>query len=1036
MLKKRNFRKIFLLIFLYSNHIFSQSILVTGKVVDEDGIPLPGVSVIIQDTNIGASTSFEGNYALKANNKNEVIQFSYIGFETQFITISDQSQIDVILKENLESLEEVQVVAFQKQKKNSVIGSINTINPSELKIPSTNLTNSLAGRMAGMISYQTSGEPGADNAQFFIRGVTSFGYANNPLILIDGLEVSTDDLARIEPDNIASFSIMKDATATALYGARGANGVILVTTKEGKKGKARVSFRYENSFSSPTQTNDFLDGVDYMNMYNQATRSRDPSAPLLYTINKIYGTINSQDQNIYPNVNWYDQLFKDYTLNRKANLNVNGGGDIAQYYLSISQSNDTGLLKVDPLNNFNNNIDINRSNLRANININLTESTKIAVKFYSLFERYNGPSESANSIFGNVMNANPVNFPKYFQFENNLGYNHTLFGNKGNGGYPNPYADMVKGYKDRFTNTILSQVQLEQDLSFITDGLKFRGMASVRTYAENENSRSYNPFYYGMAEVETEEGLINFLYQIQEGTEYLNSPSINNYSNSNFYYEFTTEYNRIFNDLHEIGGLLVFNFSESLNTISGSSDFASLPSRNMGLSGRFSYNYDSRYYTEFNFGYNGSEKFAQDNRYGFFPSVGIGWIASNENWFEDVFSSITLFKLKLTHGKVGNDGISSANDRFFYLSDVNLNDGGTGYSWGLDYGNYSNGYLIYRYSNPNVTWEVAEKTNYGLELEINKALNVQVDYFTEHRTQIYMQRDYIPESMGLTTGISSNVGEVKSKGVDASLDYNQAFPSGLYVSGRANFTYATNEVLVNGEPNYDYENLSRIGHPVNQPFGLIAERLFIDAEDIANSPEQFNGFSSSSNAYLPGDIKYTDLNGDGVVNENDMTAIGSPQVPEIIYGFGVSAGYKDFDLSIFMQGAAKVSFFINPNDISPFVNERNALSVIANNYWSENNPNPNAFWPRLSTYEISNNTQPSTWWQREGDFLRLKNIEFGYTIPEKNSGIFNGLNTRIYFTGLNLLTFSKFDLWDTEMGGNGLGYPPQKVYNLGLQVKF
>ena len=334
----------------------------------------------------------------------------------------------MILKENLESLEEVQVVAFQKQKKNSVIGSINTINPSELKIPSTNLTNSLAGRMAGMISYQTSGEPGADNAQFFIRGVTSFGYANNPLILIDGLEVSTDDLARIEPDNIASFSIMKDATATALYGARGANGVILVTTKEGKKGKARVSFRYENSFSSPTQTNDFLDGVDYMNMYNQATRSRDPSAPLLYTINKIYGTINSQDQNIYPNVNWYDQLFKDYTLNRKANLNVNGGGDIAQYYLSISQSNDTGLLKVDPLNNFNNNIDINRSNLRANININLTESTKIAVKFYSLFERYNGPSESANSIFGNVMNANPVNFPKYFQFENNLGYNHTLFG--------------------------------------------------------------------------------------------------------------------------------------------------------------------------------------------------------------------------------------------------------------------------------------------------------------------------------------------------------------------------------------------------------------------------------------------------------------------------------------------------------------------------------------------------------------------------------------------------------------------------------
>mgnify|MGYP003309935899 CR=1 FL=1 len=366
----------------------------------------------------------------------------------------------------------------------------------------------------------------------------------------------------------------------------------------------------------------------------------------------------------------------------------------------------------------------------------------------------------------------------------------------------------------------------------------------------------------------------------------------------------------------------------------------------------------------------------------------------------------------------------------------NLNYGDNGYSWGLDYNNYTSGYLIDRYSNPNVTWEVAEKTNFGLELEINKALNLQVDYFTEHRTQIYMERNYIPESMGLTTGISSNLGEVKSKGIDASMDYNQAFSSGLYITGRANFTYATNEIILNGDPIYEFDNLSRIGYPVNQPFGLIAERLFIDAEDIANSPEQFNGFSSSSNSYLPGDIKYTDLNGDGVVNENDMTAIGSPQVPEIIYGFGISAGYRDFDLSIFMQGAAKVSFFINPNDISPFVNERNALNVIADNHWSINNPDPNAFWPRLSTYSIANNEQQSTWWQRDGDFLRLKNVEIGYTFPDRETGLFSGLNTRVYFSGLNLLTISKFDLWDTEMGGNGLGYPPQKVYNIGLQVNF
>ena len=552
----------------------------------------------------------------------------------------------------------------------------------------------------------------------------------------------------------------------------------------------------------------------------------------------------------------------------------------------------------------------------------------------------------------------------------------------------------------------------------------------------NENSREYTPFYYGMAEVETELGISNYLYRIQEGTEFLNNPSVNNLGTSRFYYEFVTEYNRKFNELHDIGGLLVFNFSESLNTIGGNSAFATLPSRNMGLSGRFSYNYDSRYFTEFNFGYNGSEKFAKNNRFGFFPSIGLGWILSNEEWFSQKLPDINMFKLKLTHGLVGNDGISSADDRFFYLSEVNLQSPSYGFTWGSDFNNFYQGYVIDRYSNQNVTWEVAEKTNYGLELGLFNSLNFQIDYFTEHRSKIYMSRDYIPSTMGLTTTISSNLGEVNSRGVDFSLDYNKAFDSGLILSGRGNFTYATNEVLVNGEPDYTYDYLSRIGYPVNQAWGLIAERLFIDQADIDNSPEQFNGFSSSNNSYMPGDIKYTDVNNDGVVNELDRVPIGKPTVPEIVYGFGVSASYKGYDFSVFMQGVARTSFFINPNDISPFVNERNALNVIANNHWSINNPDPNAFWPRLSTYSIANNEQQSTWWQRDGDFLRLKNIEIGYTFPDRESGLFSGLNTRVYFTGLNLLTFSKFDLWDTEMGGNGLGYPPQKVYNIGLQVNF
>ena len=369
--------------FVGSIIVFSQGHLISGTVVDVYGVPLPGVTVLEKDTSNGVVSDLNGNYVITASTASSTLVFSYLGFENQSVRIENRRNLDVILLENVESLEEVQVVAFQKQNKNSVIGSINTIKPEELKLPNSNLTASFAGRLAGVISYQRSGEPGADTAEFFIRGITSFGTSNSPLILIDGLEVNSYDLARVEPDNIASFSIMKDATATSLYGARGANGVILVTTKEGVKGKAKVSFRYEVANASPTQISDFLDGVDYMELYNRALRLRDPSSPLAFSKNKIESTRRGLNPEIYPNVDWYNELFKDFTINRKFNLNVNGGGDVAQYYLSASHNNDTGLLKVDRLNNFNNNIDINLSNLRANININLTNSTKIAVKFNS-----------------------------------------------------------------------------------------------------------------------------------------------------------------------------------------------------------------------------------------------------------------------------------------------------------------------------------------------------------------------------------------------------------------------------------------------------------------------------------------------------------------------------------------------------------------------------------------------------------------------------------------------------------------------------
>ncbi|WP_206081979.1 SusC/RagA family TonB-linked outer membrane protein [Maribellus sediminis] len=1028
-------RTITLLLFLILGHfmVSAQTKIISGTVVDKEGIPLPGVTVLQLGTTNGTVSSIDGKYALSDISEGDSIRYSFIGFTTQIRVAGQSDVIDIVMGESSESLDEVQVVAFQKQKKESVIGSINTINPKELKVAPSNLTAAFAGKLAGVISYQRSGEPGADNAEFFIRGVTTFGYKNDPLILIDGLEVSSNDLARIEPDNIASFSIMKDATATALYGARGANGVILVTTKEGRKGKAKVSVRVENSISTPTMTNEFLGGVEYMELYNKALRTRDPNALLFYSKEKIEGTRRNLDPNIYPNVNWYNELFKTAVFNKRANMNINGGGEVAQYYLSVSYTNEKGLLKVDNLNNFNNNIDINRYNLRANVNINLTKTTRAAVKFYSLFDTYNGPVNDANSIFGSVMQANPVNFPKYYpKAEPYLYVNHTLFGNKGNGGMPNPYADMVKGYKDRFTSTILSQFQLEQDLDFITEGLKFRGMASVRNYSMNENAREFTPFYYGMAEVETEDGIQHELYQIQEGTEYLNDPVVQNQANSSFYFELVTQYNRVFGDKHDIGGLLVFTRKESMNTLGGNA-YSTLPSRNLGLSGRATYAYDSRYFIEFNFGYNGSEKFAEDHRFGFFPSAGLGWLVSNEPFFENLSSVVTNLKLKATYGLVGNDAISDPNDRFFYLSDVNLNDWSRGYTFGRDFGNSYSGYIINRYSNPDVTWEVAEKSNFGLELELYEKANLQVDYFIENRSNIYWAREYTPETMGLTAPISSNIGEAESRGIDISFDYNHSINNKLWLTSRMNFTYATNKVLKNGEPDYQYDYMSHIGQSINQQWGLVAERLFIDQYDLENSPPQFNQSSSGFN-YKPGDIKYVDVNEDGQIDDRDMVPIGYPSVPEIVYGAGASAGYGNFDLSFFFQGVARESFFINPSNIAPFIDERNALKIISDNHWSDDNPDPFAFWPRLSTMSVPNNEYSSTWWLRNGSFIRLKSLEFGYTIPRSVSQRIKIENIRFYASGTNLFTISKFKLWDPEMAGNGLGYPPQQIFNIGVNL--
>ena len=1013
-----------------------------GKVLGADGETLPGATIMVVGSTRGVTTDLDGSFTIDVL-ENDKLEVSYLGMENQIITVKGKNNQVITLKNQASELDEVTVVAFAKQKKESVIASVSTIKPAELKVPSSNLTTALAGRMSGIISYQRSGEPGQDNADFFVRGVTTFGTGKaNPLILIDGIELTSEDLSRLNTDDIASFSIMKDANATALYGARGANGVILVTTKEGTEGKAKLSIRFENSFSSAADEVELADPITYMRLHNEAVSTRDPKGVLPYTNEKIANTERNLNPYVYPAVDWKDMLFKNFTSNQRINMNISGGGKVARYYVAAAMNLDNGILKVDKRNNFNNNISLKKYLLRSNINLNITKTTEMVVRLHGTFDDYTGPIAGGSGLYGMVMKSNPVLFPAYFEpDEANIHTKHILFGNyEEKAAYINPYAEMVKGYKDYSKTLVLAQIELKQDLGFITKGLSARALFNATRYSYFDVSRYYNPYYYAVGSYNkvTNTYMLNPLNK-EAGTEYLNYSEGGKDVYSTTYFEVAAQYNRTFREKHAVSGLLVYTARENLKGNAGSLQL-SLPSRNLGLAGRFTYAYDSRYFLEFNFGYNGSERFASSERFGFFPSAGLGYIVSNEDFFEPWRKTISKLKLKATYGVVGNDQIGEDKDRFFYLSEVNLDNSGRGMSFGTDFNYSKNGVSISRYADPYITWERSYKQNYGIELGLFDKLELQFDYFRENRKDILQERQDIPSTMGLQAPQRANIGEAFGSGIELQLDYSQSFSNKMWLSVRGNFTYASSEFKLYEEPEYiDTPWRRKTGQKISQNYGYIAERLFVDDEDVKNSPMQNFG------EYGAGDIKYKDINMDGKIDEQDAVPIGYPTTPEIIYGLGFSMGYKNIDFSVFFQGSARSSFWINPTSLSPFIDtdaddgftSQNALlKTIADDHWSEANRDIHAFWPRLSNYSIANNTQTSTWWMRNGTFLRLKSLELGYTLPEKWTKAAHMQMVRFYLSGTNLLCFSNFKLWDPEMAGNGLGYPVQRVFNIGVNVSF
>ncbi len=1032
---------------LLSTSAYAQDTLrdLTGVVYNEEDSVMAGVTVIVDKSTRGVLTAPDGTFTIKVS-PDDVLVLNSLGYEPERIVVGSQTHVIVKMRQKIDELEEVTVVGFARQRKESVIASVATIKPDELHVPSSNFTQGIAGRMAGVISYQSSGEPGKDNLDFFIRGVTTFGYSASPLILIDNIESSTQELGQLSVDDVAAFSIMKDATATSIYGARGANGVILVTTKEGREGPAKLSLRFENSVTTPSRNIELVDPVTYMKMYNEALVTRNPDALPRYSQAKIAGTQLGMDPYLYPSVDWYDELFNKVALSQRANVNISGGGGVAKYYISASFNNDNGLLQVDKKNNYNNNINIKTIQVRTNVNINLTKTTRVDVRLNASFQDYNGPIDGGDVMYRKVRAASPVDFPKtYAPDEANQQTAHILYGNVKEWNYLNPYADMTKGYRQTYNNNVTAQVELTQDLKFITKGLNIRVLANSTRPSAFSSIRATEPFYYdiGYYDPATKKYTLNQLNP-DYGREDLNLTKDGPYVNIANYFEGSITYNRDFGK-HTVGALLVGTMR---NYVPGNETeiHRSLPSRNMGLSGRVTYAFDSRYFFEANFGYNGSERFAKKERFGFFPSAGIGYIISNEPfWPKNMV--VDRLKLKATYGLVGNDRIGSERDRFYYLSVVSLNAGISPISFGENFTEGMQTIGISRYGNSDITWEVARKMDIGVEMTLFNFLELQMDYFNEKRSSIFQTRPNIPAEAGYAAGLVANVGRASSSGFEIQADANKSVTKDIWLGLRGNFTFARSKYDYKEELNYPYAWLGETGRPIGQTYGYIAERLFVDEADIANSPKQSFG------DYMPGDIKYRDINGDDIIDGNDVVPVGYPSVPEIMYGFGISFGYKNFDISCFFQGAARSSFYIDAMRTAPFLNastfssdeynmfggkvaRNHVLKTWGNSYWSESNRDNFAAQPRLTTEAVNNNLVSSTWWLRDGSYMRLKSVEVGYTFSSKALAKAKIKNLRIYASGLNLALFSKFKEWDVEQGGNGFNYPIQAVYNLGLHVNF
>lgn len=993
----------------------------TGKIIDKNTKEtLIGASVWLKDTSIGGTTDMDGNFNINVpGGKTVTLVISYLGYaniEKEVSPSANNLLIEMSTDDTV--LEEVQVVGYGTQRKESVIGSISTLSVSNLKVPSASISTNLAGQLGGVVSIQRDGSPGS-SAEFWIRGISTFGANKTPLILVDGVERSLDLL---DPEEIESFSLLKDATATALYGVRGANGVVLIKTKRGSEGKPKISIKMEAGMVAPTKIPEMADAVDFANMYNEAV-------PGTYSQSDIEKYRNHTDGDLYPNVNWLKSVFKKHTFNQRVTANVSGGGEIARYFISAGYYHEDGLFMTGKGNSYNGNPDYQRYNFRSNVDINLHPTTVLSLTLGGFLTKRRDAADS-DGVWKSAFILNPNAFP--------IQYSNGYWG--GEKGVTNPYWQVTRaGYVEDWQSTLNSMVSLDQDFSFITEGLKANVKFAFDTQAWHGNKYTQQDEIWHAVRRDANGDLVfNSEPESAKGGPWFGNKSGGNNAT---YLEASITYNRLFGK-HRVGALFLYNQRVKNETYRNKdykdniSSIKSLPYKNQGIAGRLTYDYDSRYFIEGNFGYNGSENFAAGHRVGFFPAVAVGWYISNEKFFSPLTDVVSKLKLKASVGQVGNDQIGG-DVRFIYLGTVSTTND-------YVYGNYSktSGERVNEVANPNVGWEVSTKQNYGFELGLFNKLEIQGDWYHDVRDHIFVRNNNIPAYVGMTTVPMVNVGKMKSWGFDGSLEYRDRIGQ-VNITGRGTFTYANNEILRNGDALNKYPWMNSVGQKIYQKFGWEAVGLFESQEEIDRSPIQFS--EGNHSRLRPGDIKYRDLNGDGVIDDYDKMPIGFCDIPEITYGFGGAIEWKGFDVSIFFQGTARVSLFEEGSTIVPFSsgykNNDGFLRGVMENRWTVDNPDPNARYPRTirpSDALDNNNTKKSSFWVRNAAFLRLKNAEIGYTFPKRWMEKMAIQNLRLYVSGVNLLTWAPdVHLFDPDLGsGDGRKYPPTRVFNVGLNINF